>query len=199
MNTKVSTFAEIYDSKILSFNYRQEAVLLNGKVLTPNDIHLWINKDNIFENYITNDFGQIDFMNKKFLMIRFLGIFCDEHQVFHPSILTNERIRYYAYYVLSKVASLVSIAMSKEQIFKLTIKTLKDILFEEANTYPFNDYDLSCEDFSQSMSETTYQNRLRQLKVETTTKKMEIKQIRQNIDQRHIHTTFSPKKLRDLK
>jgi hypothetical protein len=190
MIKKLSTFAEIYDSEKLTFRGLEEVKLKDGKMLILKDIHLWINKDDLFENYILPDLRPIDLIKKKFLMVRFLGPFCEEHQVFHGGIINDNRIRYYAHYVLSRLAPFVPLAKLKAKSLRLTVKKLTDVLFVETNTYPLNEFDLSEEDYSQSMSEITYQSQLKQLKAETELISMQVKQFRQNIDQRLLFSSF---------
>jgi hypothetical protein len=179
----LSNLAEVYDLDKMTLLSLEEAQSLKDKsiIIPLHTVHLWINKHNVLEFYFKPDVRKLDLKKKHFILVRFLGSYCDEHEMVHPGTLSDDQIRYLAHFLLCMLAGFMPIALLKETKFRLTVKMVQDVQFIEMNKNRSNPFDLSKWNHSQTMDANTYQTKTNQLIVDTELICNQVRQFKDNL------------------
>ena len=179
----LSNIAEVYDLDKMTLLSLEEAQSRHEKnlIIPLHTIHLWINKFNVLEFYFKPDVRKLDLKKKHFILVRFLGPYCGEHEMFHPGTMSDDQIRYLAHFLMCRLARLMPIALLKETKFRLTVKMVQDVQFIDMDEVRSNPYDTSRWNNSQTMDATTFQTQTNQLIADTELICNQVRQFKDNL------------------
>jgi hypothetical protein len=179
----LSNIAEVYDLDKMTLLSLEEAQSLKDKsiIIPLHTVHLWINKHNVLEFYFKPDVRKLDLKKKHFILVRFLGPYCGEHEMFHPGTMSDDQIRYLTHFLLCMLARFMPIALLKETKFRLTVKMVQDVQYIEMDKHRSNHYDMSRWNNSQTMDAKTFQTKTNQLIVDTELICNQVRQFKDNL------------------
>ncbi len=184
-----SNIAEVYDLDKMTLLSLEEAQSRQDKnlIIPLHTIHLWINKYNVLEFYLKPDLRKLDLKNKHFILVRFLGLYCDEHRMFHPNAISDDQIRYFSHFLLCRLARFMPIALLKETRFKLTVKMVQHVQFVEMDENLSNPWRLNSQNNSKTMDEFTFESKTNKLIVETELICLKVRQFKDNLERQFVY------------